>query len=89
MSGRTLRRLPLLAHARYIAGDFESMHSDASKEEDSASEEDSESDTLDEGDYQDDTDEGDAPTIDTWLEAMLSTAKAEKAQMEKVDTQHV
>jgi len=91
MSGRTLRRIPVLAHARYIASgaiadidmDSEENGQEAQDEEANDSEEGEESEsTVDDKEMnQDEMKDG----VDVWLHAMLETVKKEKQQMLAVE----
>ena len=81
MSGRSLRRIPLLAHVRYVAngtlpplaqplsGVMSANALNGHNGSDSSS------------------DIDDTESLEVWLAAMLETAKQEKAQLAKVDEQ--
>jgi len=87
MSGRTLRRIPVLAHARYIASgaiaevDMDSEENGQGDQDEDACDseegEESESTVDDEDMNQDEMKDG----VDVWLHAMLETVKKEKQQM--------
>lgn len=82
MSGRTLRRLPLLAHARYVASDSRQPKYEDDDEEEIDSEESSE-------DESDEEEESLSESIEVWLDAMKVTVAAEKIQMEKVENKEI
>lgn len=77
MSGRSLRRIPVLAHARYIASghleDMEEVEIEGSVEQEDGSEGAESEDGEDE--------DPEAETLEMWLWAMTLAAKAEKGQM--------
>lgn len=81
MSGRTLRRLPLLAHARHTARSrddftFEEEADDLFEDSDAPY-----------SDYAASTVGEELDSVETWLEAMQHAVVAEQDQMEKVDSQ--
>lgn len=92
MSGRSLRRLPLLAHTRFVAGgayDESETDEEASAHEGSSEEWDT---SLTAGEEEQSFDVEELPegedgpeSLEVWLEALLRTVKAEKAQMSMVE----
>lgn len=86
MSGRTLRRLPLLAHARYSAR----SSNEWSFEDELDDEEDLLAGTDDEcTEYAASTAGEELDSVEIWLEAMLEAVKAEQDQMERVEENSV
>jgi hypothetical protein len=81
MSGRTLRRLPLLAHARHMARSLDTC--DFNWDEDDEEEDELEAVEQPELAFSDLPDE--LGTLETWLEAFLHAIKAEKEQLDKVE----
>ena len=83
-SGRTLRRLPLLAHARYSA----KTRPIYSYEEREPDEDEEDLDDLG-SEYETSTLGEDLDTLETWLDAMMEAVKAEQEQMAKVEEDSV
>ena len=97
MSGRTLRRIPVLAYARYIFGSSDSLtaileYSSRQDDKDRIAAGDVERIEHDDEEEDDDNQNeakseeyDDRESIETWLEAMIETVKAENEQLARVE----
>ena len=88
MSGRTLRRIPVLAHARYIGDGLNGLERSATYTDRLTSEE-GDTENGDEAEECDGSDENegedDAEDLEVWLDAMMETVEEEKEQMMRVE----
>lgn len=86
MSGRTLRRLPLLAHARYSARSRDEWSIGDHTRDDEELLDGSDDDSTE---YAASTVGEELDSVEIWLEAMMEAVKAEQDQMERVEENSV